>query len=231
MIIDKFVEEEIYNKIDLSIDLSSYLIDADKLYLNSCNFKWIELSNLIFINDAEYKVEKSDKLEYEYMVLNYNGTNPIDVKLKNFYFYEGTPIDVTQVFSQKSNLTREKLPMMWLSFMPLPVISGSLGSTSPYPNSIRMTLYFAGLTDYGNRHTAQHMRMVVSHLDEYVEAVVKAVDGNRSIFAREFTYRKRQLPIFGRTDKDGFRSNILDQTNLSAIELELDVQTSVKCKC
>lgn len=144
--------------------------------------------------------------------------------------YEGTPSDVTQVFSLKSNQTREKLPMMWLSFTPLPTFSGSEGSLLPYPFSSSFTLYFASSTDYATRYTKQHMRDVVAPLQEYVDEVLSVIRKN-GFFGKEFSWTSRPLPKFGRLDRDGFVSNILDDTNMSAIELELDVNTSEKCKC
>lgn len=230
MTIDKFVEEEIHAKIDKSIEVSSYLVDDGKLYINSCNFKWLRLSMVVFVGENEYQVRLSDNDSYEFMILGYDNFDVSKIKLKNFYLYEGTPTDVTQVFSAKSNVTWEKLPMMWLSFSPLPVISGSVGTMSPYPYSVRMTIYLASGTDYGNRRTRQHMREVVAYLDEYADAVIKAIEFN-GVFGQEFTWTKRQLPLFGRLDSKGFVKNILDGTNMSAIELELDVTTSKKCKC
>lgn len=227
--IDKLIEQEVYQKINTSLNLTKIDLIDGKLYLQGCDFKWIGLSNLVIINEKELKVVKSDREEYDYMILNYEGVVPTVVNLKNFYLYEGTPMDVTQVFSQKSNRTRDKLPMMWLSFSPLPILRGSNDPLNPYPYSVSFTLYFAGLTDYGNRHTKQHMREVVSHLSEYVDAVLEAIKVN-GVFD-ELSWTQRPLPIFGRLDANGFVSNILDDTNMSAIELDIDVNMSIKCKC
>lgn len=230
MTINELVKKEIYNKIDTSIKVSSSLIVGNDTHVNSCNFKWLELVKEVVIGGEKYKVKSSSIEGYSYVIVGYTGVLN-DIKLKNFYFYEGTAIDVTQVFSQKTNFTWGKLPMMWLSFNPLPRITTENGTVNPYPRSIRLVIYLAGETDYANRHTEEHMQEVVAYLSEYSEAISKAIESNRAVFAQEFTCTEMQMPIFGRLGSDGFVENILDKTNMSAIEIELDVRTSIKCKC
>lgn len=232
--IDQLIEENILNNIDTSINIDSFYLNTSGietiLYLKSCNWKWIGIVRSIEINGVYWFWEKSDLSSYDYMVRNYQGTDPQQMKLKNFHMYEGTPIDVTQVFEEIDNRTWEKLPMMWLSFYPLPVISGTIGGVETFPIDLSFTLYFAAETDYLNRHTKNHMREVISFIDSYVDEVLIVVEQN-GIFRDEFTFKKRPLPIFGRLDREGFKENILDETNLSAIELELNVSTYIQCKC
>lgn len=230
MNIVELIEKEVYNKVNRVVKVSSSITERGDTYINSCDFKWLEIVREVEIDGVSYRVEESTVEGYPYKVVNYEGEIK-EIKLKNFYLYEGTPTDVTQVFQQKSNRTREKLPMMWLSFSPVPSIRSEYGTLEPYPHSLSFTLYFAGLTDYMKRRTRQHMSMVVSYLDEYVEAVVKAIEGNRAVFSQEFSVDKRPFPIFGRLDREGFTQNVLDDTNMSAIEVEIDVRTSQKCKC
>lgn len=74
------------------------------------------------------------------------------------------------------------------------------------------------------------MNEVVKFLSFYVDEISKAMDLNGSI-AQDFNIRERQLPIFGSLGKGGFVENVLDETNLSAIELKLDFETDKKCYC
>lgn len=230
MNIVELIEKEVYQKVNTSIKVKNSLVVGNDTYINSCDFKWLELVKEVSFDGVKYKVTDSDNTDFEYKIIGYVGSLE-NIKLKNFYFYEGTPTDVTQVFQQKSNRTGEKLPMMWLSFSPTPSIRSQIGTLEPYPHSLSITLYFAGLTDYMKRRTKQHMSMVVTYLDEYIDAVVKAIEGNRAVFGQEFSVDRRPFPIFGRLDAKGFTQNVLDGTNLSAIEVEIDVQMSFKCKC
>lgn len=228
--IDQLVTEEIHSKIDLSLNISKFEIVGNKLYLNACDFKWLGLNESIIIDGNEYKVKESDNVNYKFMAINYNSDDPLTFQLKNFSLYEGTRIDVAQVFSQISNLTWEKLPMMWLSFSPLPEISGEVGGTKSFPYDLDFTIYLAGLTDYANRHTKQHMQLVVSYLNDYAYAIVKAIERSPR-FASEFRFRFNPLPIFARYDNEGAIVNLLDDTNLSGIKLSINVSTNVACKC
>lgn len=229
MVINDFINTEIVQKIDLSLDVS-YSIIGGNLYLNSCNFRWMQLTDKLMIDDVVYRVVVSDNEDYSYMIVDYTPITVGKVKLLNFHFYEGTAIDVTTVFQTISNIATEKLPMCWLSFNPLPVISTVSDRMLAFPTSIDCTIYLAGLTDYGIRHTKEHMNEVVKYLSFYVEEINKVMSYNGSI-SQDFRIKERQLPIFGSIGKGGFVENVLDETNLSAIELKLTFNTRKKCYC
>lgn len=230
MVIDQFVKQEIYEKVNTEIEASFVeLNEFGDLIVRSCDYKWLKLKNQIYVNGNSYKysvIEGTNQI----VVLAVVPADEYVLTIDNFYWYEGTPIDVTEVFSTKSNLTREKLPMIWLSFSPIPVISNERGTLNPYPCNIDFTIYLAGLTDYGTRHTEAHMREVVTYLSYYAEAVTEAIENN-GLFSDIFTTQERQFPIFGRLTRDGFVENILDETELSGLEMSLNLNTSIKCKC
>lgn len=230
MVIDQFVKQEIYERVNTEIEAKYVALNEDgDLVVKSCDYKWLKLKSQIYVNGVAYKysiVEGTDQI----FILAVVPASDYVITLDNFYWYEGTPIDVTEVFSVKSNLTREKLPMVWLSFSPLPVITNERGTLNPYPYGIDFTIYLTGLTDYGTRHTEAHMREVVTYLSSYAEAVTEAIENN-GLFSSIFTTKERQFPIFGRLNRDGFVENILDETELSGLELNLNLNTSIKCKC
>jgi hypothetical protein len=229
MVINNFIQTEIVEKIDLTLNVTYEIIGAT-LYLNSCNWKWMQLTNKITIDGTVYEVVESDNIDYTYMVNDFEEDNVTKVSVLNFHFYEGTAIDVTTVFQTISNIATEKLPMVWLSFNPLPLIYTSSDRMLQYPTSIDCTVYLAGLTDYGIRHTKEHMSEVVNYLSYYVEEIDKVLDLN-PVISQEYSVRQRQLPIFGSLGKGGFIENVLDETNLSAIELKLNFDTEKKCYC
>jgi hypothetical protein len=228
MVINDFVHSEIVNKINLKLKVSSFLVGTD-LYLNSCNWKWMQLTNKLNIDGIVYVVNESDNLAFDFMVNDFVGTTGV-FKLLNFHFYEGTAMDVTTVFQSISNIATEKLPMCWLAFNPLPIITRTNDKTQSHKIGIDCTVYLAGLTDYGTRRTKEHMSEVVKYLSFYSYAIESAMDWNPSI-GDEFTINEKQLPIFGSLGKGGFVQNILDETNLSAIEMKMSFKTDKICYC
>ena len=228
MVINTFIQNEVVNKVDLNLRVDSLLI-SNVLHLKACDWKWLALTDVIIIDGVKHTVVESDEVGYDYMVNDFTGT-AIEFKLLNFHFYEGTAIDVTQVFSKISNVATEKLPMCWLAFNPLPIITKSSDVLDPFPTSVNCTIYLAGLTDYGIRHTKEHMTEVVRYLSRYAEAIRMAIKSNY-IFSEDLSYSEKQLPIFGSLGKSGFVENVLDETNLSAIELKLTFNTEKECYC
>lgn len=229
MVINDFIHTEIVKRIDLRIKFASDIVNG-VLYLRSCNWKWMQLTNKVNVDGVVYDVVVSDDLNYDFMIVGFLPSSVTDVDLLNFHYYEGTAIDVTTVFSTISNVATEKLPMVWLSFNPLPLISTSSDVTASHKIDVDCTIYLAGLTDYGVRHTKEHMEEVVKYLVFYKEEIAKVMNLN-DVFNRKFSIAEKQLPIFGSIGKSGFTANILDETNLSAIELKLAFKTEKKCYC
>lgn len=229
MVINELISNEINDRVDTSVVITDFSNVNGNFYFNLKCDRWLPLSGRIVIDNVLYHVGVSEVVGFKHSIRGITLT-PITSNLQKFFFYEGTPKDVTQVFQSAGAVAEDKLPIVWLSFAPIPTITDSGDSLSPHPVKLDFTMFFCGSTNYVNRNTKEHMSEVVKYLDVYVNAFVKAMDGNY-VFKDRATTTKKQYPIFGSLDKNGFTKNIIDGTMLSAIELKISVFTEIECYC
>lgn len=229
MVINELISREINDKVITKVTFNNRRNFGNTFYFSLDCDKWLPLSNRIIIDNVTYFVEKSNNINYDYMIKNAH-LHPTNVELERFFFYEGTPKDVTQVFKNAGNIAEDKLPIVWLSFAPIPTITEVQRATEPYPFKIDYTMFFCGSTDYVQRHTKEHMADVVKYIDHYVNAFIQAIMNNYKFHSEPKTVKK-QYPVFGTLDSKGFVKNILDGTMLSAIELRVASKTELECDC
>lgn len=230
MVINELISSEINDKVDVRVSFKKQPNNMNgNFYFSLDCDKWLPLSNRIIFDGVLYYCEKSDNVAYDYVIKDAH-LHPQKVELQRFFFYEGTPKDVTQVFASGGSIAEEKLPIVWLSFAPIPIITRTYDAREPYPHKIDFTMFFCASTDYVNKRTKEHMEDVVQYIDSYVEVFEKALINNYR-FGQNPTTVKKQYPIFGSLDKNGFVKNILDGTMLSAVELKIHVKTELKCEC
>lgn len=184
----------------------------------------------INIDGTVYVVLESDDDVYQFMVKSATPISPQVVTLLNFYFFTGSPSDVTKQFSAASNIVADKTPFVWLPLTTAPrlrVLGDASKSFRYRYNNLRT--FFLASTYYDRWNDLQRMDNVINYIEPYCNEFIAAMSRS-GVIMHKIDYDLLPLVRFANTDNKGFITNILDQTQLSAIELDITFRSEIKCE-
>lgn len=231
MLITELIENEVLAKVDLNAKIKKSVQKPAAFHFTICGLDWLPLTWKIEIDGVKYDVKVSDDSSYQYMI-DVVLVAPSVFKFLKFHFFTGSPIDVTRQFSTKSNVVSEKTPFVWLPLTSAPrlKVTGDRTKAFPYRYS-NLRVFFLGSTYYDRWNDKQRMENVIRYIDDFATRFVQAMTLNGK-FNHNVDYDLLPLVKFANTSDKGFMENILDATQLSAIELDLTFQTEIYCqKC
>lgn len=230
MVVTDLVKNEIFDKVDLTVKLSKSFQGEKAFYFSLSCESWLSLLPIIKVDGGLYNVFKGAN-GYDWAIMLEDVPKKAKFELKNFHYFMGTATDVTEQFSTKSNIVSEKTPFVWF-----PLSSDvRMKATSDRSKSFRyrytnLRVFFLASSDYVNMNDPQRLDEVVKHIEPYVNRFIKVLDYN-GLFSHLYTYEIMPLTRFANMDKKGYLRNILDETQLSAIELRLSFNSELKCEC
>lgn len=226
---DTRLKQEVFNKIDLTINDVTYFFDGQDTHVKAKCWKWVGLTNILVFDGIPYDIVKSTNSLFDFMVLGVDLSLTVDLTVKNFTWFTGTYRETNTDFTNMGNDERDKLPMIWLSFTPVPS-SKSADALSPIGYTHSFSMYFCASAYFRDFTTENHMRTRVDNLEIYVQEFIKTI--NQSYFYGSddgVSHTIYRFPKFGNFNSDSSKSIIDSQ--LSAIELSLELQEKKECYC
>jgi hypothetical protein len=217
--------EEIVNKIDTSIEVSSY--SSKRFY--TCNTKWIRPGKIIFgktSSDADASSVVTSVVKDTYFEIE-SATLVKSVRCPLPFPITGTKLATNIEFEKKDKNMLNKTPLVWL----LENHSEKLyGLEASLERDLEMTILFLDETDVLNYYTKDHRLQVSEPMIALQEEFEKVIN-NFALYKRLNSFNRKVFSRFGTETENGMYKNILD-ANLSGTIITYTVSKyKDACKC
>lgn len=221
--------EQIVNKIDNSINVSSLSIAGSVLRIRTCNTKWARAGKTITAKDANDSA-------IEAKILDVVGDTYIDVDNMQVYtdirLNRPTPMFGTRTATNNewnlmtSNIIA-KTPIIWCLEL---VNELHYGEESSLERDIEMKVFFLDETDILNYYTKDHRLQVVRPMIGLAHAFKESIDKN-ALMKKIVNFNVLGFSRFGTESVTGMIENILD-ANLSGASVQFNLSKYKDgCKC
>ena len=226
---DQKLKTEIFDKMDRRVKNIEVYFDGQDTYFRGECWKWLPLTMTLELNGALQMVDPSDLPSWDYMIAGEDWSHVTEIKLKQFTWFTGTYRETNTDFTSMGNDESSKLPMVWLSFTPIPT-SRLADVLSPIGYTHSFSMFFCASAYFREFTTENHMRTRVDNLEMYVHEFIKTIEHSQWYETGSgLNHSILRYPKFG-TFSGSNSTSILD-SQLSAIELSLELPELKDCYC
>lgn len=240
--IDDIVEQDIINKMDVSVKITSATLINDSYKITLCNQKYARIMSKLFqetidVNGDAVTVEWEIALDSfdedgSFLVTNsdpfYTLKSGDVLRLPLPHYFRGTPLAVNGEWRAFSPFEWDKLPMVWLA---QPTDEEWHSDENVLERTADITLFFLASANFRDDFTKDLRVKQVVPLMSMANLAIDHVK-NAPAFGKGLSYNTRDFSKFGRETEKGIERNIID-SDLSAVRLRmsLPIYKNNSCDC